>query len=688
MRYSTASLALTTVLMARRQATKLWADAYSRAELLEAKQALSYREVVDEIFAMVDATDLSDADFRTKVRDIKAKQKPAEFPTRAAAARWLLSEPGTTIRPLLTELGKLDIQWETDRSSEAFTLTSQLRAGGKTALPTDTDVKVAKGWRALIDGSDRERALRALEAAALLDLQKGLRNGAAWIDHSAAFCHRDKILISPERWQKDRRRHYAQMSLPLSAEVFLKKITTALVAKLTLVDVAVAGGEISISDGVIHLPRLKAEAKIAEVKPLREALFNDVGPVQLPELILDIDSRTGFSRAILGRAPHSEHELLRVYAGMLAHATAFNATQVAQQVPQLTPEQVLSGMRLFENTERVRDANAAVTSYQRQLPVTRIWGDDRLASSDSMSLDVSHRLWAARLDPKRNISSVGTYTHLVDTGSLIYDQPLILGNRQAGAALEGVLRQTEIEIERLAVDTHGYTAFGMSMAKLMGFDLCPRLKFLKERKLYLPKSMADVVPESLADIVDYAVTESLVIKHWDDLVRIAASIETGQTNAMIALARYGSASVGDPIYRAGVALGRLLRSIFLCDYFISEPYRRIINRILVHGESVHQLQRAVYRGSFSKPRGQREQELFALSGSLTLVTNLCLAWTTTKIQAVIDTKPGWLESTNMEWLKGVSPGHFQNINFNGTFSFPISQYRDRLLAAGPFAKKA
>ena len=42
-----------------------------------------------------------------------------------------------------------------------------------------------------------------------------------------------------------------------------------------------------------------------------------------------------------------------------------------------------------------------------------------------------------------------------------------------------------------------------------------------------------------------------------------------------------------------------------------------------------QLQRAIYQGSFSKPRGRREVEQIAMSGSLTLMTNLCLAWTAT-----------------------------------------------------------
>jgi hypothetical protein len=52
-----------------------------------------------------------------------------------------------------------------------------------------------------------------------------------------------------------------------------------------------------------------------------------------------------------------------------------------------------------------------------------------------------------------------------------------LHQRQAGAASEGVVRQTAVAtIERLAVDTHGYPDFGMAIAKLLGCDVCPRLR--------------------------------------------------------------------------------------------------------------------------------------------------------------------------------------------------------------------
>ncbi len=43
------------------------------------------------------------------------------------------------------------------------------------------------------------------------------------------------------------------------------------------------------------------------------------------------------------------------------------------------------------------------------------------------------------------------------------------------------------KITQLAIDTHGHTDFAMALAKLLGFDLCPRLKALKDRHLFLPR---------------------------------------------------------------------------------------------------------------------------------------------------------------------------------------------------------
>ncbi|PWG73728.1 hypothetical protein DF186_21550, partial [Enterococcus hirae] len=81
-------------------------------------------------------------------------------------------------------------------------------------------------------------------------------------------------------------------------------------------------------------------------------------------------------------------------------------------------------------------------------------------------------LWTARVDPRRRAFSVGIYSHKVNQWGVVYDQPIILNKRQAGAASEGAVRQGLYPLNRVAVDTHGYTDFAMGISKLLGFDLC------------------------------------------------------------------------------------------------------------------------------------------------------------------------------------------------------------------------
>ena len=115
---------------------------------------------------------------------------------------------------------------------------------------------------------------------------------------------------------------------------------------------------------------------------------------------------------------------------------------------------------------------------------------------------------------------------------------------------------------------------------------------------------------------------------WDQLIRVAASIEGDWLSAVLALTRFGSAARADPIHQAGSALGKLLRSLFLCDYLSNEGFRREVLRILNRGEFVHTLQRAIHSGSIAASRGRRREELVAISGSLSLLANIVMAWMT------------------------------------------------------------
>jgi hypothetical protein len=153
-------------------------------------------------------------------------------------------------------------------------------------------------------------------------------------------------------------------------------------------------------------------------------------------------------------------------------------------------------------------------------------------------------------------------------------------------------------------------------------------------------------------------------------------------SASLALERFGTAAQGDPLHRAAEHLGRLLRTVFLCDYIAIEDFRREIHMLLNRGESVHQLQRAVFSGKVAPDRGRRRDEMRAISGSHALLTNIVLAWNTRRMHETVERLRRGGTTIEDEWLRRIGPAHFGHINFRGTMKFSVEKYADALVQRG------
>ncbi|MDR3369715.1 transposase [Rhodoferax sp.] len=421
-------------------------------------------------------------------------------------------------------------------------------------------------------------------------------------------------------------------------------------------------------------------------------MFASIGEVQIGDIIVEMDAATGFSEVLLGRRAKSTQELVSCYAALLAHGTENDAKGVAAMIPGVEVAHISAAMRSLEAHGRLRRANDRVVEFQRQHSITANWGSGTKASSDMMALDASRHLYNSRTDPRRRTRAIGLYTHVLDVYGVAHDEPIVHNERQGSVAVSGVeeynAAQTDenMRLSMLAVDTHGYTFVAMTMSKFLGFDLCPQMRDLSERRLYLPRSVK--LPENLERIALTNVSERAIHKGWDELLRLIASIRSGRLTPKEALEKMGSSAQGDPMHKAADQLGRLLRTLFLCDYFSNPEFRREMHTLLNRGESVHQLQRAIYFGRLAAERGRRRDEIRAVSGSHALLTNLVIAWNTMKMQQVVDRWRKEKHSIEDAWLRRMGPVHFEHINFRGLMAFGVERYADALLDQPPQKRRA
>jgi TnpA family transposase len=673
-----------------RRVSDLVRQAYDRTTTRQARSAVEYRQQLITIKALVHDSGRSAeerlADIGKLLGDLSDKP-PA---SHAASVRETLTDDHHRIRNLLVTLRELEFAGrDAEPDLRQLELIGTLHDSGATELPRDWDVRVSASWRDMVEGDDRTRALRALEASTITGLRKGLRRGSVWISHSLSFRERDQLLIPPAQWEGERDRHLSSLGLPTTADPFLERLMGHLKAGLAALDEAREAGRVTIgTDGALHLAALEALPPDGIPKRTRDLMFKEIGTAQFADMIMEMDARTGFGEVLLSRKARDTNELVSLYAALMAHGTELDAKSVAAMIPQLDPAHISTAMRALEMPGRLPRANERVVEFQRTHLITELWGTGQQASSDSMSLDTSPHLFYARVDPRRRTHAVGIYTHVLDQHGIVYNQPIVLNERQAGVAIEGVLRHNEsrddARLRRVSVDTHGYTNVGMAVSKLLGFDLCPRLRSLSERKLYLPRSLAG--PEDLAPVIANEISLKAIRDSWDELLRLAASINSGRVSAIVALQRFGSAAQGDPVHRAADHLGKLLRTLFLCDYFSNAEFRRELHTLLNRGESVHQLQRAIYTGKVAPERGRRRDEMLAISGSLTLLTNLVIAWNTQRMQATVDAWRRKGQQIDDDWLRRMGPAHFAHLNFRGTLSFPLDLYSEMLLEAAPWQR--
>ena len=665
------------ILMVQRRIADLWRQAAADVPAT-VNWAAMYKTLLGELVALSAQGAVPDAELRARLEALITETQKRKPPSRASLVREGLIDGIRPVRSLLVAIAKLP--WQATGEHPAIEYLAKLQAlylKGSRKLPVEV-VAPSLGmiWQVSISSPDRERAFQALEVATLFALRRAVRNGSVWIEHSLSFRGRARLFFTDERWQAESKKHYARLSLPSKAATFLKPLLARVTAGVDAVAAAARSGVLRVDDE-LHLSPLPAEDEDPEVTKLRAALDHRIGEVQLPEVILAVDAQVRFSWIMLGREPRSTDELLMVYAGIMAHGTSLTAVECARMIPQLSATSIRQAMRWARDERRLSQACQAVLEFMQRHPIAATWGRSDLASSDMMSMETTKRVWQARLDPRRNTPSIGIYSHVKDRWGIFHAQPFVLNERQAGVAIEGVIRQEKLETSQLAVDTHGYTDFAMSHARLLGFDLCPRLKELKQRHLFVPRGTK--VPAEIAAVCEANVDVALIEKHWDSLVHLAASVMSGHASAVAALARFGSAAQGDPIYEAGVQLGRLLRTAFLADYFVKDAFRNELRRVLNRGEAVNALKRAIYTGRISPAQAKRVDEMQAVADALSLMANIVMAWNTSQMQAVLDRWSNRRQAIPPELIGKIAPTRLESINLRGVFRFPVDRYADQIL---------
>jgi hypothetical protein len=273
------------------------------------------------------------------------------------------------------------------------------------------------------------------------------------------------------------------------------------------------------------LDKLDEPASLLE---LRKKVAGMLPRVDLPELILEIASRTGFTDAfthISERTARATDLHISLCAMLMAEACNTGLEPlVRNDVPALKRDRLSWVDQNYLRDDTLTAANATLVASQSRLALANLWGGGEVASADGMRFVVPVRTVHAGPNPKYFGVGRGVtwYNLLSDQFSGLNDITVPGTLRDSLILLAVVLeQQTDLQPTQIMTDTGAYSDVVFGLFRLLGYRFSPRLADVGGTRFWRLDGQADY--GLLNPISAHHLSLQKIEPHWDDMLRLAGS---------------------------------------------------------------------------------------------------------------------------------------------------------------------
>ncbi|MBC8989600.1 Tn3 family transposase [Micromonospora chalcea] len=576
----------------------------------------------------------------------------------------------------------------TEQLLQAVSVLAELYATGARKVPAGAPVGfVPTKWAGYLVATEQSGDVTAYrrywEIAVLVGLRDGLRSGDVFVPGSRRYADPASFLLTPEAWATQKVEFCHLVGKPVEAADALAQADDELHTALADLETQLAKGnpgEVRLTDdGELIIPPLTAEDVPAEADALRAELAGMLPRVPIASALVEVDARTGFTDHLVhaggkvNRPAELKRNLLYV---IIAEATNMGLSAMAESCG--VPYDVLAWTaEWYFRPETLEAANAAVVNYHHRLPLTRAFGSGTLSSSDGQRFPVKGKSITARHLSRyfARGQGVSTYTHVSDQHSTFDTKVIVATAPESHYVLDGLLgNATDLAVFEHATDTHGATLANFALFDLVGKQLSPRIRDLGKITLYRTGPNADFLARfpRAGGLLTRRLNTDLITSTWDDLLRVAASVQGGHATAALVVGKLCSSKRQQNALTSAIKeYGALRRTVYAARYLADETYRRRISRQLNKGENLHALRRSLaYAGEGALRRRHHEQQTEQM-WCLTLATNAIVCWSTEYHGLAVGALRRDGRQVDDEVLAHIWPTHHENVHFYGTHSVDI-----------------
>ena len=318
-------------------------------------------------------------------------------------------------------------------------------------------------------------------------------------------------------------------------------------------------------------------------------------------------------------------------------------------------------------------ALAGLIDAQHRQPLAAYWGSGTTSSSDGQFFRAGGRGEVGGLVNLHYGQEPGVkfYTHLSDQFGPYHTKVIAATANEAPHVLDGLLyHQSSLVINEHYTDTGGFSDHVFAMCRLLGFRFAPRIRDLKEKRLYLLPGMT--APPELASMVGGTINLRAVTDQWFELLRLALSVKTGTATASVILRKLAAYPRQNGLALALRERGKLERTLFTLQWLQDPDLRRRSSVGLNKGEQQNALRRAVFFNRLGEIRDRSYENQRHRASGLNLLVAAIILWNTVYLQRAVDHLRSQGYEPTASDLAHLSPLGWEHINLTGDYHWETS----------------
>ena len=501
--------------------------------------------------------------------------------------------------------------------------------GYKYKKKIDVDISIfSKQWQKDIKKYDLSK--KVVELAMIYSIRDGIRSGDLFVKESVKYNSYDHYLLGT-----------IEPTAPDEATSFLNKIKETFKRPTVF----------EFSDDYEKEEKNKIAEKVY-------ALFPRISMI---DMIYEVHSWNGFlddfKESIDSTGSNKQKNIV---ATLLAngHNIGFsrmaNSSSIDENVLRRTNE-------YYFNSNTLSKAQITLVNYHHNLEISKNWGTGTKSSSDGMRIQITSKTIYADYNAHYRNRGGAIYRHVSDQYSPYFVS--MLRGRDSNYVLDGLLyHYTKLEISEHSTDTAGYTEQMFALTYLLGFTFKPRIKNADKQQLYYFENL------EIGNIKFKKINEKLIIDNYYEIMRLIKSIEAKTVKASVILDKINSYARDNSVAKGLKELGRLLKTMYLLDFFTDSNLRKEVQQMLNKGESINSVSRLIHFGKSGRVNEATIDEQLEKASSLNILLGVLVTWNSRYLEKV-QKKVKDEEWYDEESFKRISPLGTRHVNFLGKYVF-------------------